>query len=161
MWSIPVLLCVIMLVGFGASLSIWTQRKNHSREISRLQTSHADETTRLQRIYSDELTRLEAGHAREISILQTTTDALVESAYRSGRASARPHVFKGEEQTGSWFWKTKHDLAIAVVLDENGNVLAFAGDGTKIHSVEMPPEIKKAIAALSGPVGKALASVVV
>jgi hypothetical protein len=47
------------------------------------------------------------------------------------------------------------------VLDENGNVLAFAGDGSKIHSVEMPPEIKKTIAALSGPVGKALASVVV
>jgi hypothetical protein len=38
--------------------------------------------------------------------------------------------------------------------------MAFAGDGTKIHSVEMPPEIKKAIAVLSGPVGKALASVV-
>jgi hypothetical protein len=35
------------------------------------------------------------------------------------------------------------------------------GEDTKIHSVEMPPEIKKAIAALSGPVGKALASVVV
>jgi hypothetical protein len=47
------------------------------------------------------------------------------------------------------------------VLDENGNVLAFAGDGGKIHSVEMPPEITKGIAALSGPVGKALASVVV
>ena len=37
---------------------------------------------------------------------------------------------------------------------------AFAGDGTKIHSAEMPPEIKEAIAVLSGPVGKALASVV-
>jgi hypothetical protein len=47
------------------------------------------------------------------------------------------------------------------VLDENGNVLVFAGDGTKIHSVETPPEIKKTIAALSGPVGKDLASVVV
>jgi hypothetical protein len=35
-----------------------------------------------------------------------------------------------------------------------GNVLAFAADGSKIHSVEMPP-------ALSGPVGKALASAVV
>jgi len=38
--------------------------------------------------------------------------------------------------------------------------MAFAGDGTKIHSAEMPPEIKEAIAVLSGPVGKALASVV-
>jgi hypothetical protein len=47
------------------------------------------------------------------------------------------------------------------VLDENGNVLAFAGDGSKIHSVEMPLETTKAIAALSGSVGKALASVVV
>ena len=119
------------------------------------------EINRLQRIHSDELARLETAHAREISVLQTTTEALVESACRSGRASARPHVFEGEEQTGSWFWKTKRDIAIAVVLDENGNLLAFAGDGSKIHSVEMPPEIKKAIAALSGPVGKALASVVV
>jgi hypothetical protein len=39
--------------------------------------------------------------------------------------------------------------------------MAFARDSTKIHSVEMPPEIKRAIAALSGPVWKALASVVV
>jgi len=44
------------------------------------------------------------------------------------------------------------------VLDENGNVLAFAGDGSKIHSVEMPPEITESNAALSGPVGKALAA---
>ena len=149
-----------ILGALGAS-SVWTQGMNHAREISRLQMSHTDEITRLQRIHSDELARLETGHAREISVLQTTTEARVESAYRSGRASARPHVFKGEEQTGSWFWKTKRDLAFAVVLDENGNVLAFAGDGSKIHSVEMPPEIKKAIAALSGPVGKALASVIV
>jgi hypothetical protein len=52
-------------------------------------------------------------------------------------------------------------LALAVVLDENDKVLAFAGDGSKVHSVEMPPELKKAIAALSGPVVKALASIVV
>ena len=161
MWPIPVLLCVITLGALGTSFSIWMQAKNHSTEMSRLQTSHANEINRLQRIHSDELARLETAHAREISVLQTTTEALVESAYRSGRASARPHVFKGEEQTGSWFWKTKRDIAIAVVLDENGNLLAFAGDGSKIHSVEMPPEIKKAIAALSGPVGKALASAVV
>ncbi len=96
-----------------------------------------------------------------ISLLQTTTETLVESAYRSGRASARPHVFKGEEQTSSWFWKTKRDVAFAVVLDENGNLLTFAGDGSKTDSVELPPEIKKAMAALSGPLWKALASVVV
>jgi hypothetical protein len=142
--------------------------ESYLREISRLETRHAeqetrrtDEVNRLQRIHTDELARLEAAHTRELSVLQTTTEALVESAYRSGRASARPHVFKGEEQTGSWFWKTKRDLALAVVLDENGNVLAFAGDGSKIHSFEIPPEIKKAIAALSGPVAKAIAGVIV
>jgi hypothetical protein len=114
MWSIPVFQCVIVLGALGASFWAWTQRKNHLRKISRLQTSHTDEINRLQRIHSDELSCLETGYAREISVLQTTTEALVESAYRSGRASARPHVFKGEEQTGSWFWKTKRDLAIAV-----------------------------------------------
>ncbi len=118
---------------FAASFSIWTQGKNHSMEILRLQTSHADEITRLQQIHSDELARLEAGDAWDISVLPTTTGALVKSAYRSGGASARRHVFKEEEQTGSWFWKTKRGLAIAVVLDENGIVLAFAGDGTKIR----------------------------
>jgi hypothetical protein len=129
--------------------------------VFRLLTSHGNEINRLQRIHSDELARLESAHAVEISVLQTTTEARVQSAYRSGRASARPHVFKADEQTGSWFWKTKRDIALAVVLDENGNLLAFAGDGSKIQSVEMPPEIKKAIAALSGPVVKALASVVI
>jgi len=31
---------------------------------------------------------------------------------------------------------------------------AFSGDGSKIHSFEIPPEIKKAIAALPGPCGE-------
>jgi hypothetical protein len=150
MVSIPVMVSIVILGALGASVFACTQRENHSREISRLQQNH-----------SDQLARLETAHAREVSILRETIEARLESAYRSGRSSARPHVFKGEEQTGSWFWKTKRDLTVAVVLDEDGNVLAFAGDGSKIHSVDMPSEVKKAIAALSGPVGKVLASVLV
>ena len=48
MWSIPVLLCVIVLGALGASFWVWTQGKNHSTDISRLQTSHTDEIERLQ-----------------------------------------------------------------------------------------------------------------
>jgi hypothetical protein len=55
MWSIPVLLCVIVLGALGASFWVWTQRKNHSTDISRLQTGRTDEIDRLQRIHSDEL----------------------------------------------------------------------------------------------------------
>jgi hypothetical protein len=43
MWSIPVLLCVIVLGALGASFWVWTQRKNHSTDISRLQTGRTDE----------------------------------------------------------------------------------------------------------------------
>jgi hypothetical protein len=172
MSSIPVLLYICLLCALASFFSVWAQRANHSRETSRLQTNHADEISRLQRIHSDAISRLEqsyreeisrqeTSHAKEISRSQESNEARVESAYQSGRASTRPHVFKGEEQTGSWFWRTKHELALAVVLDENNKVLAFAGDGSKVHSLEMAPELKKAIGALSGTVVKALASIVV
>lgn len=63
------------------------------------------------------------------------TEKLIDSAYRCGRASARPRVFKGEEHTGRWFWKMTREWAVAVVLDEEGGVLAFAGDGSKLDSI--------------------------
>ena len=62
------------LGALGASFWVWTQRKNHSTDISRLQTGRTDEIDRLQRIHSDELSRLETEHARVISLLQTTTE---------------------------------------------------------------------------------------
>lgn len=158
MWLTLVLVCTI--ISSGVAL-FWMQGQNHSKEIAHLRTSHADEISRLQQDHSSEVSRLEIAHAKAISVLQSMAEKLVESAHLSGRASARPHVFKGQEHTGRWLWKMTRELAVAVVVDEQGSVLAFAGDGSKLDSIEMPPELKKVLAGLSGPAGKAIANLVI
>ena len=157
MWSSLIAICTIL----GSVAVFWMQRRNHLQEISRLQTTHTDEISRLEQNHSNEVSAIETAHSKAISLLESMTDKLVESAYRSGRASARPHVFEGEEHTGRWFWKMTRKLTVAVVLDEQGGVLAFAGDGSKLDSIEMPPELKKTLTALSGTAGKVIANLVI
>src|SRR5215475_10581704 len=128
MWLGLIAICTILV-----SVAVFgMQRMNHLQEISRLQTTHTDKISRLEEAHSTKVAAIETAHAKAISLLEGMTEKLVESAYRSGRASTRPHVFKGEEHTGRWFWKMTRALTVAVVLDEQGAVLAFAGDGSKL-----------------------------